>query len=125
MARPGEVWGFWSEEASKRKWHVCVSLEGCFLFLNSPKLRPFPGEFTIDNADVPFLPPTENGQSIISCSIVIRMTDDELKAAGGQCYGDVDNALLRRLLPFLQTTPTLVEEDREAVTEGLLDWLGV
>lgn len=123
MFSPGDVIGFWSEEAGKRKYHLCISLDGHFLFVNSPKSRTFPGDFIVPCTDFPFLPPTTTNESIISCSTVLRKSDAALNRFKAEKLGTISNSLLRRLLDFIEHSTVLSDEDKEAVLDGLGDWI--
>lgn len=122
MPRPGEVYSFVSEDAGYKKYHLCISLEGCFLYLNTPRAKSFPGDFTISNTDVPFLPATESGDSIIACNLVIHKSDAELRKQKVKLLGSVRPDLLRKLLLFIEATPVMSEADREAALDGLGEW---
>lgn len=120
--RPGEVYRFFSDEADKPKYHLCISLDGCFLYVNSPRTKPFPGDFPILNADVPFLGTTETGQSIISCNYVVTMTPDEYRDKRAKFKGKVDPSLLRKLLVFIEECDAMSEEHLELALDGLGNW---
>ena len=45
MFRLGDVIRFQSIEANKVKFHLCISLDGHYLFINSPKLTSYPGDY--------------------------------------------------------------------------------
>ncbi|TQL14930.1 hypothetical protein FBY58_1860 [Zymomonas mobilis] len=125
MAQPGEVCSFWSDHGGKQKFHLCISMQGCFLYLNSPKTKSYPGDFVISNRDVPFLPPTADGNSIISCNVLLRKSDDDLLSEGADCLGTVPLKVMRQLVTFLEGTPVMAEDDRSDALDGLYDWVGV
>lgn len=122
MFSPGDVVEFYSVVAGKNKYHVSLSLEGCFFLLNSPKIRVYPGDFIFPCSEVPFLPPTSNGDSIVSCSIVIRMTDAQLLAARARRIGSISTAVLTDLMTFVENSTVLSQEDKDAVLDGLGSW---
>lgn len=123
MFNPGDVIHFYSQVAGKPKWHLCVSLDGCFLFINSPKVKAYLGDFVVPCSELPFLPLTASGESIISCNIVLRLSDQELRRSKAAFVGSISKSLLLRLFEFLERSEALSEEDREACLDGLQDWL--
>lgn len=123
MFEPGDVVRFTSVEAGKTKYHICVHLDGWFLFLNSPKQRAYRGDLVVPCSEIPFIPPTPSGDSIISCSLVMHKTATELRTAKAVRVGSISVALLRKILIFVENSPALSEEEKEKVLEGLGDWL--
>ena len=79
MFKPADVVRFHSIVANKKKYHLCLNLNGKFLLINSPKSKIFRGDFVVSCSEIDCLPPTESGKSVISCSLLISMTDAELK----------------------------------------------
>jgi len=123
MIVPGNVIRFWSQEADKPKHHLCVSQDGHFLFVNSPKKRTYPGDLIVPCSDFPFLDPTPSGNSIISCSLVLRRTMADLERLQARLSGAVSAALLQKVFDFIENNPVLSEEEREPIITGLGDWL--
>jgi hypothetical protein len=122
MYSPGDVIEFWSNEADKRKYHLCVHQDGSFLFLNSPKPKSYPGDFQIPSADISCLAATAEGYSIVSCTHITKRTDTELKRLKAKKLGKVDSKVLLRLIAFVEKTPVLSQEDKDAIVDGLADW---
>lgn len=123
MFQPGDVIWFRSSEANKPKYHLCVSLGGHYLFLNSPKTRSYPGDFIVPCTEIPVVPATPSGNSIISCSLVLHETDADLRRLRAQKRGSISHDLLKRLITFVEQTPVLSDEDRDKVLDGLGDWI--
>lgn len=123
MFSPGEVIHFWSDEAGKRKYHLCISLNGHFLFLNSPKQRTYPGDYVVACSEFPFLPVTSTGDSVVCCSIVLRKSDVDLRRLRARSLGTVSVKLLQRLVEFIEHSNVLSEEEKEAVLDGLGGWI--
>jgi len=122
MFSPGDVIGFESDIAGKHKYHLCIHQGGLFLFINSPKPKAFPGDFSIPSNEISCLPATPEGYSIVSCTQLIRQTDAELKKLKAKKYGSVESKVLIRFIAFVEKTPVLTDEDRDAIIEGLADW---
>lgn len=123
MFRPGDVVEFYSVHAGKRKYHLCLNVDGHYLYVNSDKRRTFAGDFVIACSEMPFLPPTSNGKSNISCTIIFRMSDADLRANQAKKKGSVSVELMRRLLAFAENSTVLSEEDKRIIVDGLGDWV--
>jgi hypothetical protein len=102
MFNPGDVIWFLSDQAGKAKFHLCVCSTGKFLFINSPKTKAYPGDFNVPCADIDCLDPTPEGYSIISCTHLTTISDNDLKRLKAKKKGAVANKLL--------------------ILEGLADW---
>ena len=122
MFSPGDVISFHSLEAGKWKHHLCISLNGHFLFINSPKIgKAYPGDLVVPCNEIPFLKPTTTGDSIISCTLVMHKTAAQLKGAKKQ--GSISVDLLRRIVKFIEHNPVLSDETRDQILDGLGEWL--
>ena len=114
----GDVIGFYSEVASKHKFHLCVG--GChFLLLNSPKTRQFPGDLVVRCSEIPCLEPTATGKSVVSCSMVVTMTESELVHCRASKKGVAEVSLLPDLAKFIEASPVLSQDDKDKVLDGL------
>ena len=123
MFSTGDIVGFKSAIAGKHKFHLCVSFSNCFLFINSPKPKWFPGDFEVDCASVPGVTPTASGKSIVACNAVVRMTDAELRKCGAKKVGQMPVATIAAILLFVEESPVLSAADKRAVLDGLGDWI--
>ena len=72
-------------------------------------------------SEIDCLPPTESGKSVISCSLLISMTDAELKHLKAEKIGSVSFGLLRRLTMFVEGSPVLSAEDKDAIIAQMED----
>lgn len=118
-----DVIEFHSSEAGKSKFHLCISSKNNFLFLNSPKRTTYPGDFVVPCAEIPFLPPTESGESIISCSFVMTKTEAELACLGAKRRGSISMDLMVRLARFVMSSPVLTEDEKDEFIEAAGDWI--
>lgn len=123
MFNIGDVVYFFSDEAEKKKYHLCVSFDGHYLYINSPKLRSYPGDFIFPSSELDFIEPTESGDSIISCSYITRISDVELRRRRANRVGSVTPSLIKRLYEFIENNDTLSEEDKEIFLSSFGDWL--
>lgn len=119
----GDVIRFASIEAGKTKYHLCISLDGNFLFINSPKSTSYPGDYLIPCSELPFLPPTPSGQSIISCTLVMKKTDSELRRCNAKKVGSVSLDVIRGLVKFVRSSPVLTDDEKDAFFEAAADWI--
>lgn len=123
MPKPGEVYLLHSQDAGKKKFHLCIHINRGFLYLNSPKVKIHPGDLILPNSEFPFLPPTETGDSIISCNLALKFTPSEFMSWRPKLKGCVSTSVLHQILEFVEATPAMSEEDKEFVLDGLGDWL--
>jgi hypothetical protein len=119
MFKPGDVVRFYNVSAQKKKFHLCLSLRGKFLYINSPKSRSFRGDFIVSCDEFPFLTPTESGMSVISCSMILTMSDQELQHLDATKLGSVKQALLEKLIRFVEASPVLSPDDKDAILDEL------
>ena len=122
MFSPGDVIEFWNDVAGKTKYHLCIHQDGSFLFLNSPKTKAYPGDFQVPSGDITCLDAPPEGYSIVSCTHLIKRSDADLKKLKAKKLGAVDAKVLIRLIAFVEKTPVLAQEDKDAITDGLADW---
>lgn len=118
----GDIVAFESNDANKRKYHLCISIDGYYIFLNSPKPASYPGDFIVSCTDLPGVPPTPSGKSIISCTLVMKKSDAELVKCKAKKLGSVKPSLLADLAIFVRTSPVLTEEEREIFFDAAGDW---
>jgi hypothetical protein len=122
MFSVGDVIELWSIEAGKPKYHLCISLDGHYLFVNSPKFRTYPGDMVVSCTEFPFLDPTPSGQSIISCTLLMKKTDAELRACRAKKRGAVRKDLLSQLIKFVMNCPVLTQDERDYIIDAAGDW---
>ncbi len=123
MFKPGDVVRFHSYVAGKTKYHLCISLSGGFLFLNTYRNRSFSGDLVVPCSEIACLPPTESGKSVVSCSLIIRMDAEALNHGKATKLGVVNNSLLLDIIKYIEVSPVLSGEDKDFVLDGLGDWL--
>lgn len=124
MFKTGDVVRFNSDSAGKVKFHLCISVDNHFIFLNSPKIRSFAGDFEILSSDITGLAPTPEGKSIASCNTVMQLTSAQLIARNSKCVGTVKYAVLKRLLLFVEGLTTIETEVKNSIIDGLGDTVG-
>lgn len=118
----GDIVECQSEIAGKPKYHLCV-LEiqengvGVFLLLNSKS--GFKGDFVLDDAEVPCLPPSPTGQTVVSFSMTVRLTAHKLELYKARKMGTLLPAVARKLEPFAQAVNTLSRDEKKIVLQAL------
>ena len=122
MFAVGDVIAFWSDDAGKRKYHLCISFDGHFIFLNSPKHKSYPGDMFVPCKEIDCIPATDSGFSVISCTMLMKKNDAELVKCGAKRLGSVKPKLLAELAKFVSTSPVLTEEDKEIFLNAIGDW---
>lgn len=124
MFRIGDVVRFRSADAGYAKYHLCVSNEGHFIYLNSPRAKSFLGDFEIGASEITGVPPTPSGKSIISCTKVLWFSANDLRDMRAAQVGRVTRSVLKRLLFFVEDLATLPPETRDPILDGLGDEVG-
>lgn len=122
MFSPGDIVLFHSEEAAKAKYHLCVNQNGSFLFINSPKAKSYPADFSVPSTEIDCLEATSEGYSIVSCTHLTVVDDAVLRRLRAKKIGDMPNRVLLRLIAFVEKTPVLSTEEKESIISGLADW---
>ena len=122
----GEIVQIYAPSAGKTKYHLCVCLANAagvtrFLFMNSGS--GYEGDFILKDAEVPCLPPSPTGESVISCSMVVRYSEKQLALYKAQSLGMLDDALLFQLKEFLRASTVLSKEERGPIVASLFDAL--
>jgi hypothetical protein len=123
MFSPGDIVGVYSHEAGKHKFHLCIGVNGHYVFVNSPKAIVRPADLYVDNSELPGLMPTATGKSIICCNLVMQKTDAELRSSGAVRKGTCEVALLRKIIKFVEACYVLSEEEKSTVVDGLAEWI--
>jgi len=119
----GEIVLFYNRDAEKPKFHLCVSVDGHYLFLNTSR-RFYDDAFIFDCSRVP-LPASETGKSSVSCSGVMRFTDHDLTKYKAKSCGKVDRNFLLDLLAFAENCPALSPADLDLILDGISNAIGM
>jgi len=122
MFNIGDVICFYSDEAGKRKFHLCISINGHYLFLNSAKLKSYPSDYILPATEFPFLP-QNTPDTIISCSLVLKKSNEELKKRGAKRLGTAKRETLLGLINFIERDRALPEAVKDEIFDGLGDWM--
>lgn len=122
MFAVGDVIEMFSPQAGKTKYHLCVCEieEGGvakFFFLNSGS--GYEGDFIVRDTEIPCLPPSPTGESVISCSILLRFNEKQLKLWNARKLGELDGGIVARLISFLAVNRALSREDKTTAIANL------
>jgi|SRR5665213_571105 len=119
----GDVIRFHSAIAGKVKYHLCISMGGHYLLINSPNSTSYPGDFVVPCSDFPFLKPTPEGVSVVCCTLILEIDDATLAKLSPVKRGSVSIDLLKRLVKFVQASPVMSDEDKECIMDAVGDWV--
>lgn len=84
-----DVVEFYSKIAGKNKYHLCIKAPDAldarhaFLFLNSK--NKYNDEVTVPSSDIPFLPKSPTGFSVVSLTLVVWVTESDLRIFSALC----------------------------------------
>lgn len=123
MFQVGDIVGFKSPNAGKHKFHLCVHPDGRFLFLNTPRAKP--GEFLTPCSNVPGVAPTSSGMSAVSMTLLMTVVAGDLQKWGACKVGKMPVGTLRDLLVAVENSPLLTPEEKDAIIDGLGDYVGI
>ena len=109
--------------ADHPKYHICVLECGddgsaaCFLFLNSE--TGWRGDCVLNCAEIPCIPASRTGLSVVSFSQIVRMNARQLQLFRAKKIGRLDPKVARKLEAFAKTVPTLTKQERKIILEAL------
>lgn len=118
----GEIWEFHSAQAGKRKYHICVqsptdAQAGYFLFINSK--TGYDGDLTLVDGEISCLPASPTGQTVVSCSLLVRANHRQLQLFCAEKIGDLSIPVARKLHKFVQTAQTFTKTEQQLVLDAL------
>ena len=122
MFSVGDIAQVFSPVAGKKKYHLCVCCANehgveRFLFINSGD--GYEGDIVVDDKAIGCLPESPTGQSVISCSIVVRYTDDQLKKYNAKKLGELRLDILEKVAKTVSATKALSKEERNPISASL------
>lgn len=118
----GDVVRFHSTTAGKEKFHLCLGRTEtetvfAFLFLNSGS--GFRGDCILDDGQIPSLPKSPTGKSIVSFSMLVRVREDRLPLFGAAKTGTIDATLAGELAAFAKAVRSLTRQEKVFVVSAL------
>lgn len=122
MYEIGDVVRFYSTTAAKEKFHLCLGRTEhetifAFLFLNS--VSGYKGDCILDDGQIPGLPKSPTGKSVVSFSLIIRVREDKLPILGATKTGAIDAQLAGELAAFAKEVKSLTRQEKVFVISSL------
>lgn len=122
MFEAGDIVKAFSAQASKIKFHLCVCAvqdgkASVFLFLNSGYR--FDGDFVLPDGEIPGLPISPTGNTVVSFSTLVRFGVRQLRLFRAEKTGELPAEIAERLIVHAEKVPTLNRKDRRIVLDGL------
>lgn len=122
MYEAGDVVRFHSPVAGKEKFHLCLGRTEhetifAFLFLNSG--TGYKGDCALDDGQIPGLPKSPTGKSVVSFSMLVRVKEEKLALFGAKKTGEIDAHLAGELAAFAKSVGSLNRQERAFVVSAL------
>lgn len=118
----GDVVRFHSTIAGKEKFHLCLGRTEhgpvfAFLFLNSGS--GYKGDCILDDGQIPGVPKSPTGKSVVSFSLLVRVREEKLPAFGATKTGKIDANLAGELAAFAKGVKSLTRQEQVFVVSAL------
>lgn len=122
MFAVGDVIEMFAPTASKKKYHLCVcepSEDGVqrFLFINSGS--GYEADLVLEDGEIGGLPASPTGNTIISCSLLLRYNVAQLSKFKAVKIGSLNVDVASKLASFIATSRALVKAERESVAAAM------
>lgn len=122
MYEAGDVIRFHSTIAGKEKFHLCLGRTEhetifAFLFLNSGS--GFKGDCVLEDGQIPGLPKSPTGKSVVSFSLLVRVREVKLPVLGATKTGAIDAHLAGELASFAKAVRSLTRQEQAFVVSAL------
>lgn len=122
MLKTGDIAICYAATVGYPKYHLCVcppsnSEAGLFLFINSE--GGYEADFVLKNSDVPCIPENDTGLTIISCSMLIRLSEKQLTVYKAKKVGELDAEIVSQLREFIENSKTLTRNERQKCLDSL------
>lgn len=122
MYEAGDVVRLHSPTAGKEKFHLCLGRTEhetifAFLFLNSG--TGYRGDCVLDDGQIPGLPKSPTGKSVVSFSLIVRVREDKLPMFGATKTGAIDANLAGELAAFAKGVRSLTRQEQTFVVSAL------
>ncbi|MCA0961036.1 hypothetical protein [Salipiger bermudensis] len=122
MYEAGDIIRLYSTIAGKEKFHICLGRTEnetvfAFLFLNSGS--GYKGDCVLDDGEIPGLPKSPTGKSVVSFSQIIRIKEEKLGVLGATKTGTIDAHLAGELAAFAKEVRSLTRQEQAFVVSAL------
>ncbi|MCB1528245.1 MAG: hypothetical protein KDJ45_11140 [Hyphomicrobiaceae bacterium] len=123
----GDIVQIYAPTAGKNKYHLCVccaNVDGVekFLFINSGS--GYKADFVVKDGEIDGLPKSPTGDSIISCSIVVRHNQQQLKLYKAKKLSVIKTTTAKKLILFISESNALPLRQREEIKLSLEKLVG-
>lgn len=122
MYEVGDIIRFHSTIAGKEKFHICLGRtehEAIFVFLFLNSGSGYKGDCVLDDGQIPGLPKSPTGKSVVSFSQLVRVKEDKLTVLGATKTGAIDANLAGELAAFAKGVRSLTRQEQVFVTSAL------
>jgi hypothetical protein len=87
------------------------------LFINSK--TGYEGDLILEDREIPCLPASPTEQSVISCSLIVKANQRQLRLFGSEKIGVLPTPVARKLHEFIKTVTTLTIPEKKLVLGAL------
>ena len=122
MFAPGDVIEMHAPQVGYKKFWLCVcgvNAHGVLRFFYINSGSGYEGDLVYDDRELPYLPKSPTGQSVISLSYLPIYSEKELKLYRAEKLGELDKRIIRELLSELPRVRKLSRQDRNLAINGL------
>lgn len=126
MPESGDIVEFYSRIAGKRKFHLCLcigEIDGIYKFLMINSKSGFKSDVVFNDGEIPGLPSSATGESVISLSQIARVKVDKLNIWQPKVIGKIPNQIIVNLQEAIVDMPTLTKTDKDWLANVLLELL--
>lgn len=122
MFVPGDVIEMFAPQAGYEKYFLCVCGSNAngvlrFFYINSGD--GYEGDFSYNDTELPYLPASPTGKSVISTSYLLIYSEKELKLYRARRLGTLSTDIVSVLVSELPKVRKLPPQDRKLAVSGL------
>lgn len=122
MFETGDIVSCYAASVGYSKYHLCIcspeqGSAGLFLFINSE--GGYEADFVLQNSDVPCIPKNDTGLTVISCSMLVRLSEKQLNTYKAKKIGNLDMKFISPLKDFIEKSKALTKKERQKCADSL------
>lgn len=126
MLKTGDIVYCYAATVGYPKYHLCICPPdkkdaGLFLFINSE--GGYEADFVLQNSDVPCIQKNDTGLTVISCSMLLRLSEKQLNVYDAKKVGELDTKFISLLKEFIENSKALTRSERQKCSELLVKLL--
>jgi hypothetical protein len=127
MCRTGDIVEIYSATVGYPKYHLCIependSVAAKFLFLNSE--GGYEADFVVPDDEVSCLPCSPTGETVISCSQLLRINRRQRRLFNAKVKGQLDKKVAAKLVSHVEQTAVLPAIERRLIVTALRAYCG-